>query len=117
MVEFLVLLIRLQSQLPVNLVQRPEEWPHKLHPAHLSQQLSNQRVCAGDLGTQGDSEVGRLQLYVLALEEFVYLAQLLSLFGTQGFLEGLDLAKEDKLLVGVKALNVFGRWLEVLVLV
>lgn len=113
-VEIPVLLIRLQSQILIHLGQGPEKRPHELHAAHLTQQLGDQRVGAGDLGSQGDSEVGRLEFYILALEEVIDLTHLFGPLGAQRLFEVLDLAEEHELLVGTKFFDVLGGGVEAL---
>ena len=76
-VEIPVLLECLESQLVVDLVEAPEEGPHKLHPADLAQQLSNTSIRACILGPHGNVVVSRLELHVLGSCKAISLAHCL----------------------------------------
>lgn len=109
MIELPVLLKRLQSQLPIHLVQPPEERPHELHPSHVTQKLRGALVGRLVLGSQRDAVERRLELDVLGGDEVIGGAEEADALYGEGLLEALERLEEHEALAAVEGLDVRGR--------
>lgn len=89
-IELPVLLESLHRQLPIHLVQPPEQRPHELHPADVAQQLGDALVARLVPGRERDVVVGGLEVDVLGGDEVVGGAEEAGALGGEGGVELLD---------------------------
>lgn len=105
-IEIPILRKRLKRQVPVHVVQAPEQRPHELHPAHMTQQLRDALVARLVLGRERDVVVRGLEVDVLGGEEVVGGAEEAGALGGEGGVELLDGLEEDEALAAVEGLDV-----------
>lgn len=108
MIKLPILRESLNRQLPINLVQPPEQRPNKLHPAHVTQQVRDATIARLVLGGERDVVVRGLEVDVLGGDEIVGCAEEAGALGGEGGVEFLDGLEEDEALAAVEGLDVRG---------
>ena len=73
MVELLILLKRLECQVPVHECELPVQPAHEFHPAHRPEQVCRRLVHALVLGKEPDSKVPTAELHVARVRERIRL--------------------------------------------